>query len=76
MLSVQGDMWRVGHGNAESVLARLRLTWQKVVADQHAKQHEVVDDALQIVFEAQDFRRLLKLQLEVVTEQAHLVQCM
>ena len=59
---------------AHFVGAKLRLTWQKVVADQHAEQHEVVDDAFQIVFEAQDFRWLLELELQVVPQQAHLVR--
>ena len=59
---------------ARFVGAKLRLTWQEVVADQHAEQHEVVDDALQVILEAQDFRWLLKLELQVVPQQAHLLR--
>ena len=49
-------------------------TWQKVVADEHAEQHEVVDDAFQVEVERQ--RRLSglrpELQLEIVPDLADL----
>lgn len=43
------------------------LTWQEVIADEHAEEHKVIHNALHI--EGKWQRRLLEFQLEVIPHQ-------
>ena len=48
----------------------LPLTWQEVVAHQHAEQHKIVDDALRVIGEALHAAR--KFSVQVVPQKADL----
>ena len=49
-------------------------TGQEVVADEHAEQHEVVDNPLQVELERQCAGGGLELQLQVIPQQPNLEQ--
>ena len=52
----------------------LARTGQEVVANQHAEEHEVVDDTLQVEFKGQGAGRGPELQLQVIAHQPDLEQ--